>query len=97
MSMNILDCSHYTTVINVDNLKGIGPLDWVYGIKLSFSVPDAGCERCSLSGGTCGFDTETEGMVCLCSASTNATRECGENSLNTSIFSSLVVSKDFAT
>ncbi|OAY27644.1 uncharacterized protein LOC110601287 [Manihot esculenta] len=81
MSMNILDCSHYTTVINVDNLKGIGPLDWVYGIKLSFSVPDAGCERCSLSGGTCGFDTETEGMVCLCSASTNATRECAAGSV----------------
>ncbi|KAG6757953.1 hypothetical protein POTOM_038282 [Populus tomentosa] len=35
MRMNILDCTHYTTVINTDNLRGIGPLDWVYGIKLS--------------------------------------------------------------
>ncbi|KAJ4830906.1 hypothetical protein Tsubulata_044844 [Turnera subulata] len=76
MSMNILDCTHYTTVINTDNLKGIGPLDWVYGIKLSYSFPDTGCERCSLSGGTCGYDTETEGMLCLCSASINATRDC---------------------
>lgn len=80
MSMNILDCSHYTSMINTDNLKGVGPLDWVYGIKLSYSLPDTGCERCSESGGTCGFDTETQGMMCLCSSSFNATRECGPGS-----------------
>ncbi|KAH7573328.1 hypothetical protein JRO89_XS03G0118400 [Xanthoceras sorbifolium] len=79
MSMNILDCTHYTTVINTDSLKGLGPSDWVYGIRLSYSMPDAGCERCSQSGGTCGFDTETEGMMCLCSASLNSTRECGKS------------------
>ncbi|OMO58550.1 hypothetical protein COLO4_34541 [Corchorus olitorius] len=77
MSLNILDCTHYTTVINTDNLKGVGPLDWVYGIKLSYSVPDTGCERCTRSGGSCGYDTETGGMMCLCSASFNATRQCG--------------------
>ncbi|GAV71637.1 GUB_WAK_bind domain-containing protein/WAK_assoc domain-containing protein [Cephalotus follicularis] len=76
MSMNILDCTHYTSVIDTDNLKGIGPLDWVYGIKLSYSVPDTGCERCKQSGGSCGFDTETEVMQCLCSSFSNATREC---------------------
>ncbi|KDP27987.1 hypothetical protein JCGZ_19067 [Jatropha curcas] len=80
MSMNILDCTHYTTVINTDNLKGIVPSDWVYGIKLSFSVPDTGCDRCSKSGGTCGFDTETGGKLCLCSVSTNSTRECAAGS-----------------
>lgn len=79
--MNILDCTHYTTVIDTDNLKGIGPLDWVYGIKLSFTVADTGCGRCSKSGGTCGFDTETEGLVCLCSTYGNSTRECGKASL----------------
>jgi hypothetical protein len=68
-------------VINTDNLRGIGPLDWVYGIKLSFTVPETGCERCSQSGGACGYDTETEVMTCLCSSSTNYTRECGKNSL----------------
>ncbi|XP_065859750.1 uncharacterized protein [Euphorbia lathyris] len=81
MSMDILDCSHYTTVVNSDDLRGIGPLDWVYGIKLSFSMPENGCRRCTDSGGTCGFDTETEGMLCLCSASSNATRECGVGSI----------------
>ncbi|KAJ0092746.1 hypothetical protein Patl1_24785 [Pistacia atlantica] len=80
MSMNILDCTHYTSVINTDSLKGIGPLDWVYGIKLSYSLPDTGCQRCSLSGGTCGFDTETEGMTCLCSSTMNATRQCAPGS-----------------
>lgn len=79
MSMNILDCTHYTTVYNVDNLKGVGPVDWVYGMKLSYSVPETGCERCEKSGGTCGFDVETEGMNCLCSATSNSTRECGKN------------------
>lgn len=78
MSMNILDCTHYTTVINTDNLKGVGPPDWVYGIKLSYSAPDTGCERCTRSGGACGYDTETGVMLCLCSASTNSTRECGK-------------------
>lgn len=77
MSMNILDCTHYTSVYNTDNLKGVGPLDWLYGIKLSFSVPDTGCERCTNSGGTCGFDVETQGMSCICSTTTNSTRECG--------------------
>ncbi|CAN1243272.1 hypothetical protein LINPERPRIM_LOCUS5621 [Linum perenne] len=81
MSMNILDCSHYTTVVNTDELRGIGPLDWVYGIKLSYSLPETGCDRCSLSGGTCGFDTETEGRLCLCSVSTNSTRQCGAGSI----------------
>ncbi|KAL9364906.1 hypothetical protein Peur_042779 [Populus x canadensis] len=81
MSMNILDCTHYTTVINTDSLMGIVPSDWVYGIKLSYSVPETGCERCSQSGGTCGYDTETEGMMCLCSSSSNYTRECAGGSL----------------
>lgn len=81
MSMNILDCSHYTSVYNVDSLKGVGPLDWLYGIKLSYSVPDTGCDRCAKTGGTCGFDVETEGMVCICSASNNSTIQCGKNFL----------------
>ncbi|XVF62369.1 hypothetical protein PTKIN_Ptkin09bG0002200 [Pterospermum kingtungense] len=81
MSMNILDCTHYTTIINTDNLKGVGPLDWVYGIKLSYSAPDTGCVRCTRSGGTCGYDTETGVMMCLCSTSTNTTRECAAGSM----------------
>ncbi|KAJ6432148.1 hypothetical protein OIU84_019410 [Salix udensis] len=82
MKMNILDCTHYTTVVNTDNLRGIGPLDWVYGIKLSFTVPKTVCEQCSRSGGTCGYDTETEVMTCLCSSSTNYTRECAGGSIS---------------
>ncbi|KAI4344723.1 hypothetical protein L6164_011917 [Bauhinia variegata] len=81
MSMNILDCTHYTTVFDTYNLKGVSPLDWVYGIKLSFSVPDTGCDSCRKSGGTCGFDTETEGLLCLCSSSVNSTRECAAGSV----------------
>ncbi|KAK3027499.1 hypothetical protein RJ639_040214 [Escallonia herrerae] len=44
MSMNILDCMHYPTVYNTDGLHGVAPLDWIYGIKLSYSVPDTGCD-----------------------------------------------------
>ncbi|KAK3023908.1 hypothetical protein RJ639_043451 [Escallonia herrerae] len=62
MSMNILDCTHYTTVYNIDGLYGVAPLDWIYGIKLSYSVPNIGCDRCGRSGGMCEFDVETEGM-----------------------------------
>ncbi|BFG14844.1 hypothetical protein CerSpe_011180 [Prunus speciosa] len=80
MSMNILDCTHYTSVTNTDRLRGLGPLDWIYGIKLSFAVPDTGCERCAQSGGTCGFDTETQVSLCLCSTFTNSTRECAAGS-----------------
>ncbi|XP_071937693.1 uncharacterized protein [Coffea arabica] len=82
MSMNILDCTHYTSVYNTDNLKGVGPLDWLYGIKLSYGVPDTGCERCTKSGGTCGFDVETQALLCICSAAVNATRECGAGSVS---------------
>ncbi|GMP76152.1 hypothetical protein CsSME_00032950 [Camellia sinensis var. sinensis] len=81
MTMDILDCSHYTSMYNVDALKGVGPLDWLYGMKLSYSVPDTGCDQCSKSGGTCGFDIETKGMLCICSTTVNSTRECAAGSV----------------
>ncbi|KAG7577601.1 Wall-associated receptor kinase galacturonan-binding domain [Arabidopsis thaliana x Arabidopsis arenosa] len=78
MSMNILDCSHYTTVIDNGKMRGVAPLDWSYGIELSYSAPEIGCDRCRKSGGTCGFDAETEIFLCQCSGSNNnPTRECG--------------------
>ncbi|KAK9161828.1 hypothetical protein Syun_008169 [Stephania yunnanensis] len=79
MNMDILDCSHYTTMYNVDEIDGgEAPMDWSYGIELSFVVPKTGCELCQGSGGTCGFDIETEMTLCLCSISSNSTRQCGE-------------------
>uniref|UniRef100_A0A803KU61 Wall-associated receptor kinase C-terminal domain-containing protein n=1 Tax=Chenopodium quinoa TaxID=63459 RepID=A0A803KU61_CHEQI len=39
-------------------------------------VPDMGCERCTKSGGNCGFDVETEALLCLCPDSNNSTRQC---------------------
>lgn len=78
MSMNMLDCTHYTTVVGGDKLSGVGPLDWVYGIRLTYAVPDSGCSRCKRSGGTCGFDADSEAALCLCSGTVNATRECGK-------------------
>ncbi|KAK1417285.1 hypothetical protein QVD17_26411 [Tagetes erecta] len=78
MSMNILDCTHYTSFYDVDKLKEEEkPLDWSYGIKLSYSLPDTGCDRCQRSGGTCGFDVETEGTLCICSSAFNSSRQCG--------------------
>ncbi|XP_010551106.1 PREDICTED: uncharacterized protein LOC104821807 [Tarenaya hassleriana] len=77
MSMDILDCSHYTSVIDGGNMRDVAPFDWLYGIELSYSVPDVGCGHCQKSGGSCGFDTESEGFLCLCSAFNNATRDCG--------------------
>ncbi|GKB50693.1 wall-associated receptor kinase, galacturonan-binding domain-containing protein [Tanacetum coccineum] len=79
MSMNILDCTHYTSFYDVNKIikDDDKPLDWSYGIKLSYSLPDTGCDRCRRSGGTCGFDVETEGMVCICSPTLNSSRECG--------------------
>ncbi|KAG9140536.1 hypothetical protein Leryth_016046 [Lithospermum erythrorhizon] len=77
MSMNMLDCTHYTTVYDSDDLKGVGPMDWLYGIRLSFAVPDTGCERCAKSSGSCGFHVETLSSLCICSPTVNSTRECG--------------------
>ncbi|CAH2053476.1 unnamed protein product [Thlaspi arvense] len=87
MSMNILDCSHYTTVIDGGKMRGVAPLDWSYGIELSYSVPEIGCDRCQKSGGTCGYDAETEIFLCQCPASNNnPTRECGNYCTNPSAF-----------
>ncbi|XP_068664284.1 uncharacterized protein [Aristolochia californica] len=80
MSMNILDCTHYTTVYNIDDLKGVEPMDWLYGIQLSYTAPNTGCEHCAKTGGTCGYNTETEGMICLCSSFVNSSRECAGGS-----------------
>ncbi|KAL6535651.1 hypothetical protein OROMI_027025 [Orobanche minor] len=76
MAMNILDCTHYTSVYDVDESTGVGPLDWLYGIKLTYGVPASGCERCAKYGGTCGFDVETLGFACICSTGANNTRDC---------------------
>lgn len=77
MRMDILDCTHFTSFYDVDKLKGVEPMEWSYGVKFSYSVPDMGCERCRKSGGSCGFDAETEALMCLCSGSNNSTRQCG--------------------
>ncbi|KVH99773.1 uncharacterized protein LOC112519400 [Cynara cardunculus var. scolymus] len=75
MSINILDCTHYTSFYDADKLNK--PLDWSYGIKLSYGLADTGCDGCRRSGGTCGFDVETQGLLCICSPTLNSTRECG--------------------
>ncbi|CAA7015569.1 unnamed protein product [Microthlaspi erraticum] len=83
MSLNILDCSHYTTVIDSGKMRDEGPLDWSYGIELSYSVPEIGCDRCQKSGGTCGFDADTDIFLCQCPTSNNnPTRECGGGMTN---------------
>lgn len=79
MSMDILDCTHFTSFYDVDKLKGVAPMDWSYGLKFSYSVPDMGCERCTKSGGSCGFDVETEALLCLCPGANNSTRQCGND------------------
>ncbi|KAJ4893842.1 Uncharacterized protein Rs2_20636 [Raphanus sativus] len=76
MSMNILDCSHYTTVIDDGKMKGVVPIDWSYGIELSYSAPEIGCSPCQKSGGTCGYDDETEIFLCQCSNNISP-RDCG--------------------
>ncbi|KAL2922279.1 hypothetical protein RDABS01_013770 [Bienertia sinuspersici] len=52
MSMDILDCTHYTSFYEVDKLRGVAPMDWSYGLKFTYSVPDMGCDRCTKSGGS---------------------------------------------
>ncbi|CAO2838381.1 unnamed protein product [Amaranthus hypochondriacus] len=79
MSMDILDCTHYTSFYDADKLRGVGPMDWSYGLKFSYSVPDMGCERCTKSGGNCGFDVQTEALLCLCPGANNSTRQCGND------------------
>uniref|UniRef100_A0A7N0T7N8 non-specific serine/threonine protein kinase n=1 Tax=Kalanchoe fedtschenkoi TaxID=63787 RepID=A0A7N0T7N8_KALFE len=79
MSLNILDCSHYTSVY--DEIEGSGPLDWKYGMRLSYSAPESGCGKCVKSGGTCGFDTDTEGMLCICSSFVNSSSQCPAGSV----------------
>ncbi|XP_056695894.1 uncharacterized protein [Spinacia oleracea] len=79
MSMDILDCTHFTSFYDVDKLRGVTPMDWSYGLKFSYSVPDMGCQRCTKSGGSCGFDVQTEALLCLCPDSNNSTRQCGND------------------
>lgn len=74
MNLNVLDCSHFTSFY--DEVDGVGPLDWKYGMKLSFIVPEiTGCGKCLQSGGTCGFDTDSETMICLCNSFLNSTEQ----------------------
>lgn len=63
-------------MIDDGKMRGVAPVDWSYGIELSYSVPEIGCGRCQKSGGTCGFDVETEIFLCQCSNNVSP-RDCG--------------------
>ncbi|ERN01957.1 hypothetical protein AMTRI_Chr02g266640 [Amborella trichopoda] len=77
MGLDIIGCSHYTTVYNADGLRGLSPLDWPFGIELTYAVPEGTCAECRRSGGTCGFDSQTDRLLCLCSPALNTTHDCG--------------------
>ncbi|CAI9113236.1 OLC1v1013809C1 [Oldenlandia corymbosa var. corymbosa] len=75
-------CTHFTSFHDTTgrDLNGrVGrPADWSYGIKLSYSTSmQTDCDRCTLSGGICGFQVETFEMTCICSTTLNTTTECG--------------------
>ncbi|XP_038895075.1 uncharacterized protein LOC120083395 [Benincasa hispida] len=77
-------CSSYTSVY----WKSIGapdqPYDQVpeYGIRVDFDIPvSTRCLHCQdmvKGGGTCGFDTQDQGFLCLC-GERNVTTFCGDH------------------
>ncbi|XP_010057906.2 uncharacterized protein LOC104445690 [Eucalyptus grandis] len=78
-------CASYTSVYwrNI----GAGPYDQIaeYGIRVDFDIPvTTRCLTCQdnlKSGGTCGFDTQTESFLCICEGR-NGTASCKDRSIS---------------
>lgn len=77
-------CASYTSVY-WRNTGGQAPYDDQvpeYGVRIDFEIPvTTRCLRCqdmTKGGGTCGFDTQTQNFMCLCSQA-NVTSYCKGN------------------
>ncbi|XP_020585930.1 uncharacterized protein LOC110028433 [Phalaenopsis equestris] len=64
VNLTRLRCAAYSSAYNVAPVRARGPGDWLYGIRVAYSVPgedEEGCRACQLSGGSCGYDAEEVG------------------------------------
>ncbi|KAJ8616756.1 hypothetical protein MRB53_036128 [Persea americana] len=79
-------CASYASVY-WKVVGAVPPYDQVpeYGIRIDFEIPvTTRCLQCQdtrKGGGTCGFDTETQGFLCLCDGR-NVTSYCADRSIS---------------
>ncbi|KAJ8440300.1 hypothetical protein Cgig2_012736 [Carnegiea gigantea] len=80
INLTKLECEGYSSAYSLAPLRGDGPHEWSYGIRVKYSVQvhDAFCKACEATGGTCGYSGDHHnGITELCFCGTwNSTSNC---------------------
>ncbi|XP_077220314.1 wall-associated receptor kinase galacturonan-binding protein [Tasmannia lanceolata] len=77
INLSRLECEGYTSAYSLAPLHVSAPRGWMYGIRVSYSVPGdfSFCRACEATGGTCGYDDVAGGDLCMCGR-WNSTSNC---------------------
>lgn len=78
INLTKLECEGYSSAYTVAPLKVDGPGEWLYGIRVGYTVlenDDAFCKACEATGGTCGYGPDGFKELCLCGG-WNSTSNC---------------------
>lgn len=78
VNLSRLDCQGYSSAYSLAPLRVGGPDGWAYGIRVKYSVEvtnDSFCKACEATGGSCGYDPNGFGQLCMC-GSWNSTSNC---------------------
>ncbi|KAK1269682.1 hypothetical protein QJS04_geneDACA005045 [Acorus gramineus] len=85
INLSRLECEGYSSAYSLAPVKVSGPNDWLYGIRVDYSVPGGYefCRACEATGGACGHDDSVgvgkgddgSGDICFCQG-WNSTSNC---------------------
>lgn len=78
VNLTRLDCQGYSSAYSLAPLRVDGPGGWSYGIRVKYSVQvnsDGSCKACQATGGSCGYDVDGFGELCMCDG-WNSTTNC---------------------
>ncbi|XP_057516281.1 uncharacterized protein LOC130797629 [Amaranthus tricolor] len=80
VNLTKLDCQGYSSAYSLAPLKIDGPHEWLYGIRVKYSVQghDAFCNTCEATRGTCGYKGDNDDEItelCFC-GNWNSTSNC---------------------
>ncbi|TVU19342.1 hypothetical protein EJB05_35486, partial [Eragrostis curvula] len=79
VNVSRLECEGYSSAYSLAPVRAAGgAAGWAYGIRASWTLPEANrgfCGACRATGGACGHDMESHADLCLC-GDWNSTSNC---------------------
>ncbi|CAI9112385.1 OLC1v1012832C1 [Oldenlandia corymbosa var. corymbosa] len=77
VNLSKLGCQGYSSAYSLAPLRVSGPDEWSYGIRVKYSLQgnESFCKSCEATGGSCGFNTDSDSDLCMC-GNWNSTTNC---------------------